>query len=86
MVTFGKASYRALLDVPGVRAPRGLGVSASVAELVEKTRGGMELQADGWSFHIHVSLFALERKKPVPLAQDVLREAAKLAGVLNETG
>ena len=39
VVVFGKAPYRALLKIPGVRAPRGLGVSARVAALVEKTRG-----------------------------------------------
>ena len=86
VVAFGKALYRALVKVPGVRAPRGLGVSTSVAELVERTRGGMELQVDGWRFYVHMSPFPLERKKPVPLAQEVLREAAKLAGVLNGIG
>jgi uracil-DNA glycosylase len=86
VVAFGKAPYRALLQLPGVRPPRGLGVSASVAELVDKTRGGLDLQADGWKFQVHVSPFPLERKRPVPLAQEVLREAAKLAGVLGGTG
>jgi len=85
VVAFGKASYRAMLNLPGVRAPRGLGVSASVAELVMKTRDGREFQADGWKLQVHVSPFPLKRKRPVPLAQEVLREAAKLAGVLGET-
>jgi uracil-DNA glycosylase len=86
VIIFGKAPYRALLKVPGVRAPRGLGVSTSVADLVERTRGGIEFQADGWKFTVHVSPFALKRKRPVPLAQDVLREAATLAGVLDAIG
>jgi hypothetical protein len=51
--------------------------------LVEKTRGGLELQADGWKFNLHVSPFPLEHKKPSPVAQEILREAAKLAGVLH---
>jgi hypothetical protein len=86
VVVFGKTPYRALLKLPGLRAPRGLGVSASVAELVDKTRGGLEFQADGWKFHVHVSPFPLQHKRPVPLAQEVLREAAKLAGVLAGPG
>lgn len=86
VVAFGKAPYRALLKVPGVKVPRGLGVSTSVADLAERTRGGVEFQADGWKFTVHVSPFALERKRPVPLAQDVLREAARLAGLLDVTG
>ena len=86
VVVFGKAPYRALLKIPGGRAPRGLGVSARVPTLVDKTRGGLELQADGWKFSVHVSPFPLERKKPSPVAQEVLREAAKLAGVLDGTG
>ena len=85
VVVFGKAPYRALLKVPGVKAPRGLGVSASVADLVLRTRGGVELQATEWSFRVHVSPFPMERKRPVPLAQDVLREAATLAGLLHGT-
>ena len=86
VVVFGKAPYRALLKIPGVRAPSGLGVSARVSTLVEKTRGGLELQADGWKFNIHISPFPLERKRPDPVAQEILREAAKLAGVCHGTG
>ena len=81
IVAYGKAPYRALLKVPGVRTTRGLGVSVSVADLVKRTRGGVEFQAPDWSFKVHVSPFALERGRPVPLAQEVLREAAKLGGV-----
>jgi hypothetical protein len=86
VVVFGKAPYRALLKVPGTRAPRGLGISASVADLVDKARGGLEFQTDGWKFHVHVSPFPLQHKRPVPLAQEVLREAATLAGVLAGPG
>jgi hypothetical protein len=68
-----------LLKVPGVKAPRGLGVSTSVARLVERTRGGVEFRADGWKFIVHVSPFPLVGKRT--LAQDVLREAARLAEV-----
>lgn len=69
VVAFGKAPCRALLKVPGVRTPRGLGVSKSVATLAKQTRGGLEVQADGWSFSLHVSPFPLDGKKPNPLAQ-----------------
>ncbi len=86
VVAFGKAPYRAVLKVPGVKPPRGLGVSARVATLVDKTRGGLELQAKGWKFNIHVSPFPLEGKKPNSIAQEVLREAAKLAGLPHGTG
>jgi len=86
VVVFGKAPYRALLSVPGVKSPRGFGVSTSVADLVEGTRRGVEFETDGWTFIVHVSPFPLKRKKPVPLAQEVLREAARLAGGLNATG
>jgi uracil-DNA glycosylase len=81
VIVLGKAPYRALLQIPGLRPPRGLGVSASVAKLVDRTRGGLELQADGWRFKLHVSPFPLAGKKPISLAQDVLREAADLAGI-----
>ncbi len=83
VVVFGKAPYRALLKLPGLRAPRGLGVSASVAQLVDKTRGGLALQADGWKFSVHVSPFPPQNKQ---LAREVLREAAQLAGVLAGPG
>jgi hypothetical protein len=83
VVVFGKAPYRALLKVPG---PRGLEVSASVADLVDKTRGGVEFQTDGWKFHVHISPFPLQRKRLVPFAQEVLREATRLAGVLAGPG
>lgn len=86
VVAFGKAPYRALLKVPGVRAPSGLGVSTAVATLVERTRGGLEIQAAGWSFSLHVSPFPLERKKPNSLAQEVLKEAVRLAGIRHGTG
>ncbi len=84
VVVFGKAPYRALLKLPGLRAPRGLGVSASVAQLVDKTRGGLALQADGWKFYVYVSPFPLQHK--TPLAREVLREAAELARVLASPG
>ena len=40
----------------------------------------MELQADGWKFNLHVSPFPLERKKPSPVAQEILRERGSKAG------
>lgn len=86
VVAFGKAPYRALLKVPGVQAPQGLGVSTAVGTLVERTRGGLEIQAAGWSFILHVSPFPLDRKKPNLLAQEVLREAARLAGIVQAAG
>lgn len=85
VVVFGKTPYRALLKVPGVSAPTSLGVSKSVATLVEKTRGGVEIQAGGWRFSLHVSPFPLGGKAPNPLAQEILREAARLAGLIHGT-
>lgn len=82
VVAFGKTSYRALLKAPGVTAPRDLGVSKSVATLVKQTKGGLEVQADGWKFKLHVSPFPLVAGKPDPIAVDVLREAARLSGIL----
>jgi hypothetical protein len=86
VVVFGKAPYRAILKVPGVQAPQGLGVSTAVGTLVERTKGGLEIQATGWSFILHVSPFPLDRKKINPLAQEVLREAARLAGIIDAAG
>lgn len=78
VVVFGKAPYRALLKVPGLRAPRGLGGSASVGDLVGKTRG----VSDRWvEVPCPRQSFPSPGKRPVPLAQEVLREAAKLPGV-----
>jgi len=81
VVVFGKAPYRAVLKIPGVKPPRSLGVSARVGTLVDRTRGGLALQADAWKFCIHVSPFPFQGGKLNPLAQEVLREAAKLAGL-----
>jgi uracil-DNA glycosylase len=86
VVAFGKAPYRAILKVPGVRTPQGLGVSTAVSTLVERTKGGLEIQATGWSFILHVSPFPLDRRKRNPLAQEVLREAAQLAGIVDAAG
>jgi uracil-DNA glycosylase len=82
VVAFGKASHRALVRVPGVTAPKDLGVSKPVATLVKQTRGGLEVQANGWEFQSHVSPFPLVAGKPDPVAADVLREAAQLSGIL----
>lgn len=38
VVVFGKAPYRAVLKIPGVKPLRGLGVSARLSTLVDKTR------------------------------------------------
>jgi hypothetical protein len=81
IVAFGKAPYRALLKVPGIEGPKGLGVSKSVGELVAGTRGGVAIQADGWSFQLHVSPFPLSGRRPDPTAEEVLREAARLSGI-----
>lgn len=86
VVVFGKAPYRAILQVPGVQAPQGLGVSTAVGTLVERTKGGLEIQATGWSFILHVSPFPLGRKKINPLAQEVLKEAARLARIIDVAG
>jgi len=82
IVVFGGAPYRALVKVHGVKVPRGLGVSKRVGDLVAETRGGIEIQADGWTPRMHVSPFPLMGKKPNPDAAEVLREAARLSGVL----
>lgn len=81
IVAFGGAPYRALAQVPGVRFPPNLGVSTRVAELVARTKAGVEIQIDGWTSRLHVSPFPLSGKKPNPIAADVLREAARLSGV-----
>jgi len=79
VVAFGKVSYRALLEAPGVTAPKDLGVSKSVATLVEQTKSGLEVQEDGWKFNLHVSPFP---RKLAPVATDILREAARLSGIV----
>lgn len=82
IVAFGKVSYRALLKAPGMTAPKDLGVSKLVATLVERTKDGLEVQADGWKFNLHVSPFPLVAAKPDPVATDILREAARLSGIV----
>jgi hypothetical protein len=81
VVVFGKAPFRALLRIPGVRTsmPRGLGFSCSAATLVEKTRGGIQITANGWNFRLYGSRFPLQARKQ---AADILREAATYTGVL----
>ena len=81
IVVFGKAPYRVLLAVPGVRhsVPTGLGVSCSVATLVERTTGGVEINAGGWRFRLFGSPFPLRAKR---LATGILAQAARLAGVV----
>lgn len=82
IVVLGQAPFRALLKVPGMHVPKGLGVSKRVGDLVEQTRGGVEIQIDSWTSRLHVSPFPLSSKKPGPVAVEVLREAARLSGVL----
>jgi uracil-DNA glycosylase len=82
IVVFGGAPYRALVKVSGIKVPKGLGVSKRVGDLVAETRGGVEIQADGWTSRMHVSPFPLNGKKPNPYAAEVLREAARLSGLL----
>jgi len=82
IVIFGGAPYRALVKVSGIKVPKGLGVSKRVGDLVAETKGGVEIQADGWTSRIHVSPFPLNGRKPNPDAAEVLREAARLSGVL----
>jgi uracil-DNA glycosylase len=82
IVAFGGAPHRALAKVPEITLPKGLGVSKRVGELVAKTRGGVELQAGGWTSRLHVSPFPLNGKKPNPVAAEVLREAARLSGLV----
>jgi len=86
IVAFGKASYRALLRVLGMTAPRDLRISKPIATLAEQTRGGVEVQADGWKFRLHVSPFPLAAGRRVPLAIEVLQEAAQLSGILASGG
>ena len=82
IVVFGGAPYRALVKVPGIKVPKGLGVSKRVGDLVAESKGGVEIQADGWTSRMHVSPFPLNGKKPNTDAAEVLREAACLSGVL----
>ena len=86
IVAFGKASCRALLKVPGMTVPRELRISKSVTTLAEQTKGGLEVQADGWKFRLHVSPFPLAAGQRVPLAMEVLQEAAQLSGILTLAG
>lgn len=81
VVVFGKAPYRALLTVPGVRPsmPSGLDLSCSVATLVDRTRGGVEINADGWLFRLFGSPFPLRARGS---AAEILEEAARRAGVV----
>jgi hypothetical protein len=83
VVAFGKASYRALLKIPNLTPPPGLGISASVTDLAEKSWNGLEFQADGWKAKVHISPFPLKHKRPIPIAQQILIEAAKQAGLIN---
>lgn len=81
VVVFGRAPHRALLRVPGVRASmlNGLGLSCSVAALVERTRGGAEINAGGWRFRLFGSPFPLRDRR---LAAEILQNAARHAGVV----
>jgi hypothetical protein len=83
IVAFGKVSYRALLKVPGIESPKNLGVSKSVVALVKQTEGGLEVQADGWNFRLHVSPFPLASGHPDPIAAQVLRKAAQMSEILS---
>lgn len=81
VVVFGMAPFRAILRVPNVResVPPGLGFSCSVAALVEKTKGGVRINADSWNFQLFGSPFPLQARAQ---AADILREAARSVGVL----
>jgi hypothetical protein len=85
VVAFGKASYRALLKVPGITVPRELRISNSVTKLAKQTEGGLEVQADEWKFRLHVSPFPLAAGRRVPLAVQVLQEVAQLSGIFAST-
>lgn len=82
IVALGRAPFRALVKVPGINVPKGLGLSKRVEDLVELTRGGVEIKIDGWTSRLHVSPFPLSSKKHSAVAAEVLREAARLSGVL----
>jgi len=82
IVAFGGAPHRALAKVPGITLPKDLGMSKRVRELAAKTKGGVDIQARGWTSSLHVSPFPLNGKKPNPVAVEVLREAARLAGLI----
>jgi len=79
VAAFGKVSYRALLKVPGMRTPRNLNVSNPLARLAKQTKHGVELQLDEWIFRLHVSPFPSGQR--IPLAVEILQEAAQLAGI-----
>ena len=82
IVALGGAPYRALVKVPGIRVPKGLGVSKRVGELVARTRGGVEIRAEGWTSRLHVSPFPLNGKTSNPVAADVLVEAARMSALV----
>jgi uracil-DNA glycosylase len=81
VVVFGKAPYRALLTVPGVRPsmPSALGLSCSVTTLVDETRGGKDINADGWLFRLFGSPFPLRERGS---AAEILKKAARYAEVV----
>ena len=81
IVVFGKAPFRAILRVPGVRQamPRGLGFSCSVVTLAEKTKDGVRINTDAWNFQLFGSPFPLRAPNQ---AAEILREAASYAGVI----
>jgi uracil-DNA glycosylase len=81
VVVFGKAPFRALLRVPGVRSsmPRGLGLSCSVAALVEKTGKGIAINIDEWKFQFFGSRFPLQAREE---AAEIVCRAARHVGIL----
>jgi hypothetical protein len=80
-VLVGKSIYELFCPVPGLRPsmPRGLGFSSSVADLVEKTGGGVQVTADYWNFRLFGSPFPLQAQNQ---SAEILREAARYAGIL----
>ena len=82
IVALGRTPFRALVKVPGMNVPKRLGVSKRVIDLVQLTRGGVEIQTDGWRSCLHVSPFPLSSKQSSLVAAEILRDAARLSGVL----
>ena len=81
VVAFGKAAVRGILNGVPVRKVKGFGVSKGMAVLIEKSKGGLALESDDWSFRLHASPFPLRSAEAERLGGDVLREAAVLSAI-----
>lgn len=85
IVALGGAARRAVLKHPSITAPRGVGVSKTLEKLEESWPQGIPCKLGGDEFTLHPAPFprsaAAKQKAAV-----IIREAARLAGIVNATG